>query len=172
MRGRLEAQPLSALLLKGAAQSVPLFRAVQWYGHADHVGGMPLRAAPLIGRQAELEELLSLAHQALRASATAGRVVAIIGDAGIGKSRLADEALEVLRQTIPNLSVIREICQGYEQTTPYAAIAKLLRLMLRASPTGDRATQTAAMLRSVEAACARLGRFAPLLGPLFNLPIL
>ena len=172
VRQVLEAEQLpQALTLPGFARPVPVFRAVRERGASDRVADGAPRPAPMIGRQAELARLLELARPALAPGADAGRVVALVGDAGTGKSRLAAEALHALLDLLPDVMVVRDTCQSYEQTTPYALIARLLRNVLHVAAASSRDAQATAVWRQLEGLVPTWSRFAPLLSPLLDLPL-
>ena len=99
-----------------------------------------------------------------------GGVVALTGDPGIGKSRLLDEALASIAQRIAGLEVLRTQCRAYDQTAPYAPVARLLRQTLRADPAEPAAAQAARAHDMLRAQLPAWERFAPLLLPLLGLP--
>jgi class 3 adenylate cyclase len=83
-------------------------------------GGVPL--SPFVGREHELTTL----QAALRhAEARRGQVVAIVGEPGLGKSRLLYEFRHGLRQR--RLTYLAAGCMSYTQATPYGPIRELLR---------------------------------------------
>jgi predicted ATPase/class 3 adenylate cyclase len=170
VRHLFEAEALAPRLLKQVERPVPIFRVLQKRrGIAPADDGL-LRSTPLVGRQAELAQLLDLAYSALSSHPASGRIGAIVGDVGVGKSRLADETLRELRSTVPEVAVIRAVCQSYEQTIPYIAISRLLRQVLGRSVVED-GGQVAALQRHVDALVPSRSRFAPLLGPLLNVAL-
>ncbi len=91
----------------------------------------PTSSLPLVGRHAELERLQS----ALAASATAGRLVVVEGEAGIGKSRLADRFTELA--SADGYAVVEARCFAGESGIAFAPIVALLRARL-ASADGQR----------------------------------
>ncbi|HEX9438416.1 MAG TPA: adenylate/guanylate cyclase domain-containing protein, partial [Roseiflexaceae bacterium] len=64
-RHLVEVEPLAPLARLHAAKSVPVFRVLGELPPSDHLTGIPPRATPLIGRQAELSDLVELARSAL-----------------------------------------------------------------------------------------------------------
>jgi class 3 adenylate cyclase/tetratricopeptide (TPR) repeat protein len=162
-----EAQPLPPLALKGLAQPVPAFLALR----ERTPGAVQPHTTPLIGRREELRRLRDLAVTALRDAPGAGGVVALIGEAGIGKSRLAEETLRRLQRTLPEVRLVQDACQSYEQSSPHATIARLLRRLLRPAPGAEVDVQAAAIRHRLADLIPTWSRFAPLLGPLLNLPI-
>ena len=114
--GRLEVEPQPPpTLLPGAA--------------AESVRPIALGEAPLIGRDAESAAIVA----AWRASSPSGRVVLLEGEAGIGKTRLAEGVAAVVSA---NGGVVLA-ARGYpgERAIAYGPIAELLRAGL-ASPGG------------------------------------
>jgi class 3 adenylate cyclase/tetratricopeptide (TPR) repeat protein len=80
------------------------------------------RLTPLIGRDAELEEL----RQALaRAAAADGQVVALIGEPGVGKSRLVWEVTH--SPHTHGWLVLHVGSVSYGKATPYRPVIELLR---------------------------------------------
>jgi class 3 adenylate cyclase/tetratricopeptide (TPR) repeat protein len=130
---------------------------------------------PLIGRNTELASLKAEASLALQGR---GRVLALVGEAGIGKTRLADELVDHLINTctptssqgIPIFTIYTEKCQSYEQRTPYSAIRTLVRHMLGLSrdDTHDQAHITSMLQMRVSQLAPQFLRFIPLLGDLLG----
>ncbi|HEX6208622.1 MAG TPA: adenylate/guanylate cyclase domain-containing protein, partial [Actinomycetota bacterium] len=79
---------------------------------------------PFVGREREMTVLL---EGLASARAGAGRVVEVIGDAGIGKSRLVRE----LRDRVGDAAVYAATCELYESQRPYRPFRDLLRDVLR-----------------------------------------
>jgi class 3 adenylate cyclase/tetratricopeptide (TPR) repeat protein len=77
-------------------------------------------ATPFVGRQAELRVL----DEALRGVREGrGRVVDVVGEPGIGKSRLVDHLLE----GVDGATVLRAKGGLYSRATPYFAVSTMLR---------------------------------------------
>ena len=131
---------LRALLhtVEGAAAAVPTRRP----------GSLPatvLRPPRLIGRAAELAAVLS--------AAVAGRGVWLVGEAGMGKSRLLAE----WAGDMPAALLLR--ARPDDAATPYATLARALRALLLAVPSGSadvRASALAAVLPELAAGPARI----------------
>jgi class 3 adenylate cyclase/tetratricopeptide (TPR) repeat protein len=111
------------------------------------------RALPLVGRDQELQ----LALDALRsASAGIGSAVELVGDAGIGKSRLLQEVRA--RAEADGVRAIVIQCAQYETSTPFYSIERLVRT-LADIPRAD--GEQAAGVKLIE----RLRAVAPHLSP-------
>ena len=87
----------------------------------------PLPAGPLVGRQAELKQLQ---EQIARLASGRGGTIAIVGEAGIGKSRLAMEAV----RTAPDAQAIVLRCAVLDRELPFAPLSESLRRLIRAAP--------------------------------------
>jgi class 3 adenylate cyclase len=113
--------------LKGYAEPVPLYRAT---GIGDP-SRWQVRAArsvsPFVGRETELACLRDAAAQALSG---AGRAVLVVGEPGIGKSRLMHEFTREM--AAEQRSVLRAECSPIQQAAPYSALKTVMRTMLDA----------------------------------------
>ncbi|WP_417564491.1 AAA family ATPase [Microbacterium sp.] len=125
-----------------------------------HEVGEPWSASrdrtPFVGRDAEQAAL----HARLAASAAGeGCVIDVVGDPGIGKSRLVGEL------TIPDgMRRLVVTVSAYETVTPYAAIGILLRAVLGIAPHAASADQADRLAAGVHAAAPDLAPWLPLLG--------
>ena len=121
VRDAVEIEPLEPLELRGKAAFVRAFRLVKvGAAHAtppDHV------AAPMVGRDAELERLVGLFGET--AEAAAARMVTILGDAGVGKSRLGEEFID--RATGAGARVLRGRCLSYGEGITFLPMVEILR---------------------------------------------
>src|SRR3954447_15901425 len=88
---------------------------------------MAVTRSGLIGRQAERDVLREALETAERGS---GSVVLIGGEAGVGKTRLADEVLE------DSEAIALRGAAGRAAGAPYGPVAAALRSYLRANPKG------------------------------------
>ncbi|HYM16654.1 MAG TPA: adenylate/guanylate cyclase domain-containing protein [Dehalococcoidia bacterium] len=136
-----KARPVEAVLL-GAAQGA---RA----GHAGwHV--------PLLGREQEMHLLA-----ATLASVRAGRrgIVNLVGDAGMGKSRIVEE----LKAQAGAVAWCETACEQYESSTAYFPLRRLLRSVLRIAPELDSSAAAEALTARVDDAAPDLRPWLPLL---------
>src|SRR5439155_15405193 len=78
--------------------------------------------APLVGRDSEVALLVGALEDAL---AGKGHIVSIVGEAGLGKTRLVDELLADPRAL--GARVARARCSPYDAHRAYGAIPDLLR---------------------------------------------
>ncbi|HET7515089.1 MAG TPA: AAA family ATPase [Gaiella sp.] len=99
VRDDVEVEAVEPLELKGKSERVPAYRLVGVRNVSDVSSR---RSAPLVGRDDELG-LLDAALDDSAASSTC-RLVTIVGDAGVGKSRLTSEFLGASRERALALS--------------------------------------------------------------------
>jgi predicted ATPase/class 3 adenylate cyclase len=86
VRHAIEAEPVAPLPLKGKAERVPAYRLL---GLARPDGAASASAVPLVGRERELRILREELAQVTAEHRC--RLVTVLGDAGVGKSRLVGE---------------------------------------------------------------------------------
>src|SRR6185503_9277604 len=80
--------------------------------------------SPFVGRDHELDEL---GHAATSAAAGRGQIVGVVGDAGVGKSRLVWEFLH--SSTLTGWRIVQGAAAPYA-SAPYAPIAQVVRALL------------------------------------------
>ncbi|NTU80906.1 MAG: tetratricopeptide repeat protein [Chloroflexales bacterium] len=179
--GQIELVDGPTLQLKGIPGPVVPARALRVAAVAsagrDEGRVSALNAAPLIGRDAELSALIEAGAAAL---AGRGRVLALVGEAGAGKTRLAEELLQRLAASsvapgqpgVPAFEILISECQSYEQRTPYAALRGPLRGLLSLGAHNLGAPDLSAHLSArIEQIAPELARFAPLLGDALGLGV-
>jgi class 3 adenylate cyclase/tetratricopeptide (TPR) repeat protein len=117
----LALEPLGALDLRGLSEAVTVFRLTG--ARADPAGErVSLRArTAFVGREREAVTLQSLVADLARGQ---GRVAGIVGEPGVGKSRLLSE----LRQAVgESVAWYEGRCLSYGATIPYLPVLDLLR---------------------------------------------
>ncbi|HUQ79040.1 MAG TPA: tetratricopeptide repeat protein [Patescibacteria group bacterium] len=119
---------------------------------------------PLIGRDGELQTLLDAVEAAEGGN---GMLVEIIGESGIGKTRLLDEV--VARS--PTIRVLRTRGEEYESSTPYFAMRAIMRAALGLDPTAETSEATDRLRMIVDAVDPSLVPWIPLLGILLGLDL-
>jgi class 3 adenylate cyclase/tetratricopeptide (TPR) repeat protein len=92
VKDRFKLRPLGQVALKGLSRKVSAYEVAGEVGYG-HISPRSDRrsVAPIVGRNAELAQLLDAWG---RVQARRGEAIEIVGEAGIGKSRLAGELIE------------------------------------------------------------------------------
>jgi class 3 adenylate cyclase/tetratricopeptide (TPR) repeat protein len=152
-----EFERLPPLTLKGKKEPVAAYRVERRRDEEIEPD-----ASPLVGRADELERLRALLGGPLTGQ---GRVVAIVGEAGVGKTRLVGEFASELSSGVDRM-VAR--CASFETRTPYALVAALIRAAFRIHAADDEPT---AALRVAEG-FARYGQVADARGLTLFLDVL
>ncbi len=121
-RNVISYQPLGTFEVKGRYAPVEAFAAVEALGPP---GVRPGRArTPLFGRKAELGMLWHALGTAVAHKRP--HFVLLVGDAGVGKTRLVEEAIEVARMQHEAL-VLEGRCLPYGEANPWWPVAEALR---------------------------------------------
>jgi class 3 adenylate cyclase/tetratricopeptide (TPR) repeat protein len=113
-------EPHPPVAAKGKSEPVVAWRLLRVETAPEEHG-----RAPLIGRDSEVAQLIGALEDAL---AGKGHVVSIVGEAGLGKTRLVDELLTDPRAL--GARVARARCSPYDAHRAYGAISDLLRRAL------------------------------------------
>jgi AAA ATPase domain/Adenylate and Guanylate cyclase catalytic domain len=159
-RQAVRAEPVEPLTLKGKANPVPAYRLL---GLADGVPARVARAGSmLVGREEELARL----HRELDAAAAerACRLVTILGEPGMGKSRLAEEFLGSRR---PGTRLLRGRCLSYGEGITYWALGEIVRAAApfdRDDPAATARERLGALLAGSEDADAVTGLLVQAIG--------
>ena len=160
--GLFVAEEQGARELKGVSQPVQLFRIIRASGGGRRGGARAL--TPFVGRE---EELGLLTRRWERARGGEGQLVLIVGEPGLGKSRLIEEFHARLAET-PHTWVEWSASQLL-QNTPLHPIAEWGRLRFGAdAPAEQRLADLEGTLRLIGLDPAE---HAPLLAPLVDIPL-
>jgi class 3 adenylate cyclase/tetratricopeptide (TPR) repeat protein len=144
---------LPPFLVKGKAQPVRAAEVGPLVG--TRTGERPV--VPLVGRARELAVLVAALEEARDGH---GRLVEIVGDAGIGKSRLLAELLG----GADDVTVVTAPCEQYESSTPYFPFRRLLRDVLGAPAQAGADEVAERLVERVSVDAPHLVPWLPLLG--------
>jgi adenylate cyclase len=179
-----EFMPLAPMRIKGKRDPVQIYDVRAQVATPGTMRGIEGLRSPLIGRGDELDRLRTRLDAAARGN---GSVVALVGDAGLGKSRLIQE----LHVTVHAANTFRDRpalahrhddeastlwlegrCTSFSQSVSYSLIAQILRNYF--GLVGDPGS-TEAMLRLLEALDAvfpgQSDEMLPYLGTLLGLDV-
>lgn len=112
----------------------------------------PSAFTPFTGRTAELTQLERLVAESRNGC---GHIAVVVGDAGIGKSRIIHELREHVRGSA--LRVLQGRCRSFGGISPYSPIVEVLRDVVGATSGGD----AAAIVQKVREIDTALDPFLP-----------
>ncbi len=153
--------------LKGIPTPVTCYRVLRSKARPGSTRGVQGLHAPMIGRETEMRQLM----QAIGALATyqQGQFVMVIGEAGLGKSRLVGE-IKHLSMPAPVI-ILEGQSLTYRRSVSYYIFQDLLRNYLNASADTPVETVSQRLVRNVSNALgARAAENLPFLEYLLNLP--
>jgi tetratricopeptide (TPR) repeat protein len=153
--------------LKGIAEPVELFRIVRLSGARSRLAASAVRGlTPFVGRA---DEMGLLWNRWKRAREGEGQAVFLVGEAGIGKSRLVAQFRERLAGTPHTWNE----CAGasYFQNTPFYPITDMLQqaFVQRGDETDEE--KLGELERVLELAGLKPAEALPLVAPMLNIPV-
>lgn len=127
VEGFVQVKSVGALQVKGVSRPIEAFEVVaatmaRTRVQAAAIGGL----TPLVGRRTEIEVFNKLVEQA---AAGTGQVLALVGEPGMGKSRLVHEFTR--HQLRPGWLVLEGASVSYGKATPYFPLIEMLRHYFR-----------------------------------------
>ena len=138
VREAVEAEPIAPLELKGKAEPVPAQRLLR-------ILGAPERSheTPFVGRERELALVREAWERALGERRC--ELVTIVGDAGVGKSRLVAEALARIEAT-----TVRGRCLPYGEGITYWPVVEVLKQLDTLPPDPEAASAIRSLLGAAD----------------------
>src|SRR5262249_4766055 len=156
-----------AQTLKGIAHPLQLYQVIQPTA-ARRLAHRAATAtlAPFVGRDDEMRLLLSRWERAREGE---GQLALVVGEPGIGKSRLIEE----FRARIKDERHLWIECAGeqFSANTPFHAVMQILDQGLGWRGDESKEERVVQLERSLELAGLKLGEAVPLLAEMLNLPI-
>jgi class 3 adenylate cyclase len=152
--------------LKGIDRPIQLYRAVQPSGVRGRLEAAAAARGltPFVGREDELRSLTNRWELAVEGE---GQIL-IIGEAGIGKSRLLQRFREQIAGT-PH-TWVEAAAGAFYQNTPFYALTEMLRELLGWRGDGSVEERLEQLEARLELAGLKLADALPLIAPLLNLP--
>jgi len=132
----VESVDVGMLELKGKTDSVHAYEITGFKADAVKLRGLLGVRAPMIGRDqqlAKLEEVFSIVR------AGQGRVACVLGEPGLGKSRLLAELHANLRSSGAPVRWIEGRCLTYGESVPYHLVIDVVRSLIGVNAAADEA---------------------------------
>ena len=160
-RSRLgfEVAHVAPFYVKGKAKPV---EAREVLGRVGRRSGDGEACFPLVGRAAEMQAWRSMVQSASRG---AGGVVEVIGEPGVGKSRLIEE----FKSAAGEMTTLSATCEYYDSSTPYTVLRPLVRGLLLLDEGGKYASTPEGLRDALAAVAPALVPWAPLVGPVVGI---
>ena len=118
--------PLPPKRMEGFPAPVPCYEVVEISGLSRWRARSANVLSSFVGRNEQISQL----ERAAQAVGRSGKVAAVVGTAGIGKSRMVHEFVTALRQR--DWQVIEAECNPLEQAAPYSLLKRLVQGVLQA----------------------------------------
>jgi class 3 adenylate cyclase/tetratricopeptide (TPR) repeat protein len=120
VRNAVEVKAVEPLALKGKSERLPAYQVLDVTRGAE---GVARRLdAPLVGREGEVSSLMEAFQRAVGDNSC--HLVVVLGEAGVGKSRLVAEIIEGLKE---NATVLRGRCLSYGEGITFWPVAEMVR---------------------------------------------
>ena len=132
--GLVEAVDVGQLELKGKSATVRAYQITSLKEGAVHTRGLAGVSSPMVGRDSQLRQLEKL-FQVVKAGQ--GRVACILGEPGMGKSRLLAELRMSLEGQDNPPRWIEGRCLSYGETMPYHLLLDLVRSLIGVTESTD-----------------------------------
>ena len=143
VRDAVSAERVTPLLLKGKDAPVVAYRLGQVDPGAP--GHARRQDAPIVGREPELR-LFAWVYERVVSTAS-GHLLTVLGQAGMGKTRLVGEAVAAL----PGATVLRGRCLSYGEGITYWPVAEIVRQAAGIADTDTPAEASAKLRRLLDA---------------------
>jgi predicted ATPase len=168
LSGLFVVEALGIPALKGVERPIQLYRLIQPSGVRGRLeaAAASRRLTPFVGREDELRSLMSRWERALEGE---GQAVLIIGEAGIGKSRLVQRFHEQIAGT-PHTS-IEATAAPFFQNTPFHPVTEMLKQALAWRGDESAEQKLRQLGQALELAGLKPSEAIPLIAPLLNLPL-
>ncbi|MGH7266763.1 MAG: ATP-binding protein [Candidatus Rokuibacteriota bacterium] len=131
--GWAQVEPLGPVAVKGLAEPIEAYQLMGAGPARSRLEATAVRGlAHFVGREAELAALEGALE---RARAGEGEVVALVGEPGVGKSRIVREVRQSHRTR--RWLILTSACVSYGRATPYLPIVELLKAYFRIDTRDD-----------------------------------
>ncbi len=163
---RIVCELQDSMPLKGKSEPLEIFRVIGERDDGNATLLSPAELPPLVNRAREVAWLRENLETALAGS---GRAVRLVGEAGVGKSRLLAALVEMARER--GVRVVSAACLSYTSSIPYAAWGELLKSLCGMAAGESNEARAAKIATHLAALGPGMEEWLPLLGDLVRLDI-
>ena len=163
--GLFVVEALGPRTLKGIATPAEVFQVVRPTGVRGRLAAAR-SLTPFVGREEELRLLLSRWQRAREGE---GQLALVVGEAGIGKSRLVAEFHDRIRDT-PHIWM-ESAGEQFFENSPFRALTEMLSQWLQLQGAIDSEEQLERLERALASAGLKLDEALPLIAELLQLPV-
>jgi len=162
-----ETESLGPIEVRGRREPVAVYRVLAPRAVAGKARGIEGLESPLVGRDTELQALREVLEQL---QAGVGGIVTVVGEAGIGKSRLV---AELRKETAPRgVRWMEGRCLSYGESMAYLPWVDMLRGLLNRSMEDSPSAVHDTLRRWLQAFCPdQFDAVYPYLGRMMSLPL-
>jgi class 3 adenylate cyclase/predicted ATPase len=157
---------LAPIRVKGKTGPIDVWAVHATLGRPRSGPAEPATPEPLVGRDGEVARIRMLEARAL---AGEGQVACLVGEAGIGKSRLAADVVRMAEEL--GFTSYAGACRSHGTTTSYLVWRSIWSDLLELDTSLPIAEQAAQLTRRIALLDGGSDQRAPLLGPVLNLPM-
>ncbi|MFN2612772.1 MAG: AAA family ATPase [Solirubrobacterales bacterium] len=123
--GAISYKELKPLVLRGKKEPVPAWEAIEVISAGPRRSSALRSESPLVGRGEEAQMLVSLGERVAREGSP--HLVTVVGQAGVGKSRLLREVTSLLSESSSAPDIRNGQCPPYGSGIAYWALAEVIR---------------------------------------------
>jgi class 3 adenylate cyclase/tetratricopeptide (TPR) repeat protein len=153
--------------VKGIEEPVRVFRPLKLKAKPEPKRGIQGLYSPLVGREKELDTLRQAVRQLSQGQ---GGAAFVLGDAGLGKSRLLEELKKGLHELPAPVALLEGKCLLYGESVPYWPLLQVLEGVFGVSDQDPKGSLGSKILERVRELCpADWESVVPYLGHLFSI---
>ena len=160
---------LGGIDVKGHDKPVHAFRVLGAKAERGSQRGIEGLGSPLVGRDSELAQLQEAVGELL---AGRGQIVSVMGEAGLGKSRLVAELRRDVLAREPGILWLEGRSLSYDTSTPYAPMIDMLSTYLETGQESADGGGYAALRERIERVMGeRVRETAPFIASMLGVPV-
>ncbi|MGD8526573.1 MAG: adenylate/guanylate cyclase domain-containing protein [Thioalkalispiraceae bacterium] len=163
-RDKFELVSLEPIMVKGKKDPIPICRLTGLNTQAK--GELDISESGFVGREKEIENLTKIAEEVVNGVT---KQALLLGEAGIGKTRIANEIIERLKEN--GWLCAYSSCKPYNQKTAYSSFSELLYNLIGLDSQNNNDENAAILINRFREYCFDSVVFMPLIAELLNISI-